>query len=205
MSLAVGILRSLNWPKQKEHLKPVICESLFSVIKVAILTLYSEGRVAALPPENHICTCSQALLPVLQQISRQIAAANTRSDAFYRNIGTVAVLGSSISFALIVTQIADPKTISQHGKFDLSTTRILLAISWVLFMVVLNFSFSFGQTMPGYSRGVQTFWSKIVYLVELAAVIFLSLVVAAYVEVVGYVAVGLASTIAICVVLEACT
>ena len=125
---------------------------------------------------------------------------NATSDNFYRNIGTVAVLGSSITFALIVTDIKDPKEVSRHGKFDLSAVRILLAVSWLLFMFSLNLSFSFAQFMPHKHHAAQLLASKIAYIVTIAAVLFLALVVSAYVEVVGYIGIGLASYVAIVVV-----
>jgi hypothetical protein len=112
----------------------------------------------------------------------------------------VATLGSSITFALIVTDIKDPKEVSRHGRFDLSSVRILLAVSWLLFMIALNFSFSFAQAMPQKRTSVQILGSKFVYVISIAAVLMLALVVSAYVEVVGYVGIGLASYIAIVVV-----
>jgi hypothetical protein len=126
----------------------------------------------------------------------------TCSDTFYKNIGAVATLGSSISFALIVTDIADPKGISQHGKFDLSAVRIMLAISWLLFMVALNFSFGYAQTMPSQEPEIRVAASKILYFLDILAVIFLSLVVSAYVEVVGYVGIGLASFVAVLLLID---
>jgi hypothetical protein len=111
-------------------------------------------------------------------------------DNFYRNMVTISALGLSITFGLIVSGISDPKEISQHGRFDSSTTRILLAVSWLLFGVALNLSFSFAYTMPQKSEECQIWASKFMYVLVIAAVICLSLVVSSYVEVVGYVAVA---------------
>lgn len=126
----------------------------------------------------------------------------TTSDKFYQNIGQVAVLGSSITFALIVTDIKDPELVSPHGKFDLSTVRIFLAVSWLLYMVALNFSFSFAQFMPGQDRARRILASKFVYFLDIIASLLLALVVAAYVGVVGYVGIGLTSYVAIVVILS---
>jgi hypothetical protein len=71
----------------------------------------------------------------------------TTADVFYKNISTVAALGASITFALIVSDIADPRSISRHVRFDLSTVRILIAVAWMLFMIALSLSFSIGQSV----------------------------------------------------------
>jgi len=71
----------------------------------------------------------------------------TTADVFYKNIGTVAALGASITFALIVSDIADPRGIFRHVRFDLSTVRILIAVAWMLFMIALSLSFSIGQSV----------------------------------------------------------
>lgn len=56
--------------------------------------------------------------------------------------------------------------------------------------------------MPKQSRAYQIAASKLLYLLEIAAVICLTLVVAAYVEVVGYIGIGLASFIALSVIIS---
>ncbi len=124
---------------------------------------------------------------------------NRASDEFYKNIGTMSAIGSSITFGLILSNIADPKVISQHGRFDLSTIRILLAVSWLLFIVVLNLSFSFAQSMPRCSRAWQIRASKIVYFLAIAAMMCLALVVSGYVEVIGYIGIACASLVALLV------
>lgn len=159
--------------------------------------------VSNVPTTAHICTCPGYLqqLETLENCFKQLQQ-NTTADNFYRNIGMVASLGSSISFALIVTDIADPREISKHGRFDLPTVRILLAISWLLFMVALNFSFSFAQNATTFGARGRLVASKVVYFLDIVAVLMLSLVVAAYVEVVGYTGIALTSYVAVLVVLE---
>ncbi|PMD31505.1 hypothetical protein L207DRAFT_572729 [Hyaloscypha variabilis F] len=139
----------------------------------------------------------------------------TTADVFYKNISTVAALGASITFALIVSDIADPRSISRHGRFDLSTVRILIAVAWMLFMIALSLSFSAGQSVKrdGSERTPtrserkrrrqkdKMLWAG-VYVLEWAAVTCLSLVVAAYVEVVGYLMVGLVCLVVVALVLK---
>lgn len=113
-------------------------------------------------------------------------------DKFYKNMGTTSALGLSITFGLIVTGISDPKEISQHGRFDSSATRILLAVSWLLFGLAFNLSFTLAHTMPQKPDVCQIWTSKFMYMLVIAAIICLSLVVSSYVEVVGYIGVAFA-------------
>ncbi|KAE9366616.1 hypothetical protein N431DRAFT_562003 [Stipitochalara longipes BDJ] len=176
-------------------------------------------------PQDNI-TVSSTSLASLESALRDVASELRKrnppatkeskdSDVFYKNIGTVAALGASITFALIVSDIADPHAVSRHGRFDLSTVRILLAVAWMLFMVVLSLSFSIGQKVKHDSseKGLYK-WEKKrrerknkilstgVYVLELAAVTCLSLVVAAYVEVVGYIMVALVFLVVVALVLR---
>jgi hypothetical protein len=145
--------------------------------------------------QQHLLDSLVAALEIHHKKSQQ----NRASDEFYKNIGTMSALGSSITFGLIISNIANPKVISQHGRFDLSTIRILLAVSWLLFIVVLNLSFSFAQNMPRYSRAWQIRASKILYFLVIAAVMCLALVVVGYVEVIGYIGIAFASIVALLV------
>jgi len=67
-------------------------------------------------------------------------------------------------------------------------------------MVVLSLSFSIAQNLQDSKPSAQIFFSKSLYLVAIAAVMCLSLIAAAYVEVVGYPGIGLASLVAVKVV-----
>ncbi|KIW24530.1 hypothetical protein, variant [Cladophialophora immunda] len=142
-----------------------------------------------------------AIVAELRQIKDKTGESDW--DFFFKNIGTVASLGASITFALIVTDIKDPRLVSRHGWIDLSTVRIMLATSWILFMAVLSLSFSFGQRLKNHNSGSMPFLT--VYILELAAVMCLSFVVAAYVEVVGYVGIALVSIAVMLVLVEAAT
>jgi hypothetical protein len=50
-------------------------------------------------------------------------------DRFFQNMGTVGALGSSITFALIVSQLQDPAEASRRHHINLLTVRILIAAS----------------------------------------------------------------------------
>ncbi|KAL6249299.1 hypothetical protein RBB50_004362 [Rhinocladiella similis] len=137
-----------------------------------------------------------AIVTELQSIKAKTGKTNW--DSFHKNIGIVASLGASITFALIVTDIKDPRPISRHGWIDLSTVRILLATSWILFMAVLSLSFSVAQNFKRDNTGAML--SYLVYLLELAAVMCLAFVVAAYVEVIGYIGMALVSIVVLVIV-----
>lgn len=136
-------------------------------------------------------------------------------DRFFQNTGTVATFGASITFALIVSQLQDPVGVSQKQFFDLSTVRILIAVSWFLFTILLGLSF----LLNGW---VQYKWLRkekelrrhlvfedyaplliLVYAIMIGAFICLSLVVAAYVDAVGFLATALVSLLGVTVVLLA--
>lgn len=121
---------------------------------------------------------------------------------FFKNIGAVATLGASISFALIPSSLQDPKELSRDAIFSLKTVRLLLSISWLLFMVTLSLSFSFAQRLADSSEVVRVLASQTVYLLDVAAVLCLALIVAAYVEAVGYLMVALITVVAVFVILE---
>lgn len=127
---------------------------------------------------------------------------NCTSDFFYKNIQTVAVLGASITFTILAVQIEDPNKISAHGKFDLSTVRILIAVAWLLYMISLNTSFILRQQSPGMRPPNALIASDIAYLLIVAPVLCTALVVSAYVEVVGYIGIGLASWVAIGLIIK---
>jgi uncharacterized membrane protein YhaH (DUF805 family) len=87
--------------------------------------------------------------------------------------------------------------------------RILLAVSWMLFMIVLSLSFSLAQKFKHESaeedeekKDGPTGLATVVYVLELGAVMCLSLVVAAYVEIVGYIVVALVSIVVVALALK---
>jgi hypothetical protein len=78
----------------------------------------------------------------------------------------------------------------------------MLAVSWLLFMVALNFPYSLGQYKVVDEKSKRSLMraTKVLYLIDIGAVICVAVVIAAYVEVVGYVGLGLASYVALVVI-----
>ncbi|KAK0651291.1 hypothetical protein B0T16DRAFT_403547 [Cercophora newfieldiana] len=121
---------------------------------------------------------------------------NDNLTAFFKNIGAISSLGSGFTFALIVSTLQDPAEVSSAHRFDLSTVRIFIAISWFLFTVALVLS----VFLPGFvakenrdennetRRNLVLF---ILYSLEIGAFIFLALTVAAYIDVVGFLIIGM--------------
>ncbi len=125
-------------------------------------------------------------------------------DRFFPNVATVSILGSSITFALIESQLQDPLSgVASKKIFDLSTVRILIATSWVLFTMTLIFSFLLAGVLKWWrsrpsSSANDGFWVLgILYVLMGDAFVCLSLAVAAYVEVVGFIAVGIIGLISL--------
>jgi len=136
-------------------------------------------------------------------------------DRFFQNMGAVGTLGSSITLALIVSQLQDPVEVSRRHHFDLSTVRILIASSWLLFTLQLMLSFflagwvrytslKLNSTKLGFKqrdRGSHSFVFAILYSLSVGAFMCLALVVAAYVDAVGLVAVAFVTLLALMVIL----
>ena len=99
-------------------------------------------------------------------------------------ISSVSTLGASVTFILIAVDLKDPAEISKTHYFDLSTVRIFLAVSWLLFMIALGFSFFLAGIIK--DREENTMWGRLdavasgsLYVLVLSAVLFMGLVVAA--------------------------
>lgn len=110
---------------------------------------------------------------------------------FFQNIGAISTLGSGVTFALIVSQLQDPQEVSRRHHFDLSTVRILISASWLLFTVTLILGIFLGGTVKSSStsesrKGQRTLAIILLYPLTGAAFICLALAVAAYVDVVGF-------------------
>ncbi|KAH8779488.1 hypothetical protein F5882DRAFT_148806 [Hyaloscypha sp. PMI_1271] len=208
-SSAGGNGKSLSIPQDKTNGKQIEKEPQLykqpefdtkplAALENALQNLASELRKANAPQSQKCSNCGC-----------KGGESGSDADFFYKNIGTVAALGASITFALIISDIKDPHEISQHGRFDLSTVRILLAVSWMLFMIVLSLSFSLAQKFKHESaeedeekKDGPTGLATVVYVLELGAVMCLSLVVAAYVEIVGYIMVALVSIVVVALALK---
>lgn len=111
-------------------------------------------------------------------------------------------LGSSVTFALIVSQLQDPLSdVATKQIFDLSTVRILIATSWLLFTTTLIFSFLLAAMLKWWRSHPNSsvndgFWILgLLYVLLGGAFLCLSLAVAAYVQVVGFIAVAVIGSI----------
>ncbi|KAH7459116.1 hypothetical protein FOMA001_g20264 [Fusarium oxysporum f. sp. matthiolae] len=161
----------------------------------------SKAPEPALAAETRAEKPNQTVPEATESPSPSKKKSNTGAQNFFQNIGAVASLGGGLTFGLIVSDLKDPKGVSRKHIFDLSTVRILLASSWLLFMMALSLSFSVPQIWRKTKRLSKALLWKALYLLDIAAVICLSLVVAAYVEVVGFLGVGLAGLVAILVLI----
>lgn len=123
-------------------------------------------------------------------------------DRFFSNVAAVSTLGSSVTFALIVSQLQDPLSdVASKHIFDLSTVRILIATSWLLFTTTLIFSFLLAGMLKWWRSHPNSsvndgFWILgLLYVLLGGAFLGLSLAVAAYVHVVGFIAVAVIASI----------
>lgn len=126
-------------------------------------------------------------------------------ENFFRIVIGVATLGASITFAKIVQTPVAPFDNFGYSKYDV---QWFLAISWLLFVLVLAFTSFFASLLSLYrpqavkAFGTQTsterrkvMWyvtlvSSLLYGLTIAAFIFISLVVVAYSGPVGWVTIG---------------
>ena len=125
----------------------------------------------------------------------------------------IAVLGGQITFTLIVSEIADPARLkpslddtpqpTTKSVFQRETVRLLIALSWLCFTLALGLAiFALLQSSHRISRGdplphVTSFFYvwidsviRALNLLPLVAFFLLSLAAAAYVPIVGWIAVG---------------
>lgn len=157
-------------------------------IDVATFTLQHDGK-----NNFHVRMHSQ-IDPAWQSSSSTIANGQSSFagdyDTFIQNLGAIATLGSSITFSLIVSQLQEPKTF-----FDISEVRLLIAVAWLLFTVLLICTFplsDFIRKRPAKELGVRRrCLFAAMFLLLSGAAACLSLTVVAYVEIVGWVGFGL--------------
>lgn len=154
---------------------------------------------------------------------------NTFTKAF---VG-ISIFGASITFSIILSNFADPAlpdpskpNLEKHVPFPLETVRVFLAVSWLLFVMVLGFASVTGmllidpylQDRFGHQDDVKKAMERRLKLpifeaemtlatglgllslalegLTIAAFLFLSLAVASYVPVVGWIGVGFISCMA---------
>jgi hypothetical protein len=129
-------------------------------------------------------------------------------EGFFPSVVAISTLGASITFTVIISSLPEPKQ-----TFAEESVRIFLAIAWLLFILGLALGTFLGSVMIFHRDGVRKgfeldsqstrirWWGIMAILVLLMIIIgsflFLSLVVAAYVKVVGWIAVGCTSAFAL--------
>ena len=122
--------------------------------------------------------------------------------------GSIATLGAGFTFATLISGVEDP---GPDSRFDKSQVRMLLALSWLLFILSLGYAtfvsnlFTFYAPLikPSYDGNDRTTHSVLWLVVALqqllllAAVSVSALAVMAYVESVGWLAVGFTALFAL--------
>jgi hypothetical protein len=130
-------------------------------------------------------------------------------DRYLGVIILIATFGAQITFAVILTEIADPATLhalNGHSPFDRETVRLFTAISWLLFMLTLGAAILSKSLVSDarimryvqaeFVRGDKRYpligcaMSFLLDFLPLVALLFLALAVVAYVPVIGYIGVG---------------
>ncbi|KAK4675216.1 hypothetical protein QC764_500200 [Podospora pseudoanserina] len=114
----------------------------------------------------------------------------------------ISALGCPITFALIVSPIADPAHLSHNGfKFSLETVRLLISVSWLFFTLTLGLSiFTYNQSFynqlkvggPPPPSSFYYRWADMVMntldVLCMGAFLMIALAAASYVPVVGWLA-----------------
>jgi Na+/proline symporter len=137
-------------------------------------------------------------------------------EGFLSFILTLSIFGAS-TFSIIVSEIANPNAISPDPRFTRETVRTLLGIAWLLFVLALGIV-AVSMSLLAFQRehpttGVESPWrqtwerlglvaSALIQVSVIAAFLLLSLVLVAYTEAVGWVAVALTSTVAFLVLIS---
>ncbi|KAK4641610.1 hypothetical protein QC761_500200 [Podospora bellae-mahoneyi] len=123
---------------------------------------------------------------------------------YLKPLMAISALGCPITFALIVSPIADPAHLSHNGfKFSLETVRLLISVSWLFFTLTLGLSiFTYNQSFynqlkvggPPPPSSFYYRWADMVMntldVLCMGAFLMIALAAASYVPVVGWLAVG---------------
>ena len=131
-------------------------------------------------------------------------------EGFLSFVLSLSIFGAS-TFAIVVSEIANPSEISPNARFTRETVRSFLGIAWLLFIVPLGIV-AVSMSLLAYKRehptaGLEGVWnqrwerlglvaSSLIQVSIIVAFLVLSLVLVAYTEAVGWVAVALSSTAA---------
>ncbi|KID84179.1 hypothetical protein MGU_08593 [Metarhizium guizhouense ARSEF 977] len=132
-------------------------------------------------------------------------------DGFLSFILSLSIFGAS-TFAVIVSEIANPSDVVANPRFTRETVRTLLGVAWLLFVLALGLV-AVSMSLLAFQRehaetGFDSLWrhiwerlglvaSSLIQLLVIAAFLLLSLVLVAYTEAVGWVAVALTLTAAV--------
>lgn len=123
---------------------------------------------------------------------------------------SLSIFGAS-TFAVVVSEIANPNDLSPSPRFSRETVRTFLGIAWLLFVFALAIvaaSMSILSYQQEHSKGgFHSLWrrswerlgliaSSLIQIAVIGAFLFLSLALVAYTEAVGWVAVALSSVTA---------
>ncbi|EMD85243.1 hypothetical protein COCC4DRAFT_34801 [Bipolaris maydis ATCC 48331] len=128
-------------------------------------------------------------------------------EGFLSFVLSLSIFGAS-TFAVIVSEIANPSELGANPRFTRETVRTLLGISWLLFIAALYLvavsmsllAFRREHAKPSSDGIGKHAWERLglvassfIQLLVIAAFLFLSLVLVAYTPAVGWVAVTFTS------------
>jgi hypothetical protein len=138
-------------------------------------------------------------------------------ESFISATIAISILGVTITFTTLVSQLQDPSALDASNastltptSFDRETVRLFIAISWLLFVVALGLATCLSLVLNAARREIETALTAnalvpvTAHLISLAlqgclfgAFLFFSLTVAAYCRAVGFTAVGLTASFAL--------
>jgi hypothetical protein len=131
-------------------------------------------------------------------------------EGFLSFVIGLSIFGAS-TFAVIVSEIANPSDLAENPRFTRETVRTLLGIAWLLFILALGvvalamslLAFQREHTKASFDGLWSRTWerlgllaSSLIQLLVIVAFLFLTLVLVAYTEAVGWAAVAFTSTAA---------
>jgi hypothetical protein len=121
-------------------------------------------------------------------------------DGYLKGLIGISVFGGQITFTVVVSDIADPADGGKTPTFSKETVRLLVGISWLLFMVLIGTSVLVKMVISDLSErawliqklgkeGWRRAYSALTFLLNMLSVapfLFVSLAVVAYLPVVGW-------------------
>jgi hypothetical protein len=167
---------------------------------------YDEGVTNALPTR----ASSLATQTMAPNGANTMEVVVKSFEGFLSFVIGLSIFGAS-TFAVIVSEIANPSDLAENPRFTRETVRILLGISWLLFILALGIvalamsllAFQREHPTAGFNSPWRRTWERLgllasssIQLFVIVGFLFLSLVLVAYTEAVGWVAVAFTSTAA---------